>query len=238
MQPTAATHNVENDDLEPVWPYDLVSDTDATLFAVGTRTYNARVNKDANDWSNDAIHAARLHMGSEMASRISANISKYQVYACGLASWDTTKMQEPYIEQVGVVAAAINEAVATGFDGIIPLAPALPSTWSVSGTVYVQGKSRVHVQFQSGALAFGVLEAGSTGTVTIHNPWSGTQAMVVDNTGQTVVASTTGDLSVSAQQGRSYVIKKSADATPTLVQVTGIAATAVKKVGSRTIGVP
>ena len=51
-------------------------------------------------------------------------------------------------------------SVATGFDGIIRLAPALPSTWSVSGTVFVQGQSKVHVQFQNGALAFGVLEAG------------------------------------------------------------------------------
>jgi hypothetical protein len=101
-QPSAADHNVENDDLEPVWPYDLVSDADATLFEVAKRTYNARKYKDANDWSNDAITAARLGLGSEMASRISANISKYQVYACGLASWHTSKLNEPYIEQVGV----------------------------------------------------------------------------------------------------------------------------------------
>ena len=85
---------------------------------------------------------------------------------------------------------AINESVATGFDGIIRLAPALPSNWSVSGTVFVQGQSKVHVQFQNGALAFGVLEAGSTGTVRVRNPWGTTQATVVDSQGQTVVAAT------------------------------------------------
>ena len=236
-QPTAADHNVENDDLEPVWPYDLVSDADATLFDVAKRTYNARKYKDANDWSNDAITAARLGLGSEVAARMSANISKYQVYACGLASWDTSKLTAPYIEQVGVIAAAINEAVATGFDGTVRLAPALPSTWSVSGTVFVHGKSKVHVQFQSGALAFGVLEAGTTGTVKIKNPWGTTQAAVVDSQGETVVAATSDStLSLDAQAGQSYLIKKASDANPSAVHVTGTAPTAPKKLGSRSIG--
>lgn len=78
-------------------------------------------------------------------------------------------MKEPYIEAVGGLAAAINEAVATAFDGIIRPAPALPSAWSVSGIIFVQGKSKVHVQFENGALGFGVLEAGTTGTVKARN---------------------------------------------------------------------
>ena len=140
---------------------------------------------------------------------------------------------------VGVLATAINESVATGFDGTIRLAPALPANWSVSGTVFVQGKAKMHVQFQSGVLAFGVLEAGSTGTINVRNPWSGTQATVIDDAGAQVVAPTTGaTLAVSAQQGRAYLIKRSADATPSPVQVTGTAATAVKRLNSRTIGVP
>jgi hypothetical protein len=216
-QPTAAGHNVENDHLEPVRPYDLVSDADASLFAVAKRTYNARAYKDANDWSNDAIQAAHLGLASEVPARFSADISKYQVYACGLAAWDTTKLNEPCIEEVGVIATAINEAIATGFDGTIRLAPALPSNWSVSGTVYVQ-----HVQYQNGSLAFGVLEAGSTGTFDVRNPWSGTQATVLDDTGQQVVAPTTGTtLAISAEQGHSCLIQRSSDATPSLVQVTG-----------------
>jgi hypothetical protein len=236
-QPTAAGHNVENDDLEPVWPYDLVSDADASLLAVAKRTYTARAYKDGNDWSNDAIQAARLGLASEVPARLSALISKYQVYANGLASWDTTKLNEPYIEMVGVLAAAINEAAATGFDGTIRLAPALPTNWSVSGTVFVQGKSKVHVQFVSGALAFGVLEAGSTGAVKIRNPWGTTQAAVIDAGGQTVVAATAdATLTFNAQQGQSYLIKKASDAMPSAVRVTGTAATAVKKMGSRTIG--
>ena len=238
-QPTAAGHNVENDDLEPVWPYDLVSDSDANLLAVAKRTYTSRAFKDTNDWSNDAISAARLGLASEVPARLSAIIGKYQAYACGLAAFNATSPQEPYIEAVGVLATAINESVATGFDGVIRLAPALASNWSVSGTVFVQGKSKVHVQFQNGALAFGVLEAGTTGTFSVRNPWSGIQATVIDDAGQQVVAPTTGTaLAISTQEGRSYLIKRSSDATPSPVQVTGTAATAVKRLGTRTLGVP
>ena len=238
-QPTAAGHNVENDDLEPVWPYDLVSDSDANLLAVAKRTYSSRAFKDTNDWSNDAISAARLGLASEVPARLSAIIGKYQAYPCGLAAFNTTSPQEPYIEAVGVLATAINESVATGFDGIIRLAPALASSWSVSGTVFVQGKSKVHVQFLNGTLAFSVLEAGTTGTFSVRNPWSGTQATVIDDAGQQVVAPTNGTtLAISTQEGRSYLIKRSSDATPSAVQVTGTPAAAVKRLASRTLGVP
>ena len=96
----------------------------------------------------------------------------------------------------------------------------------------------MHVQFQSGVLASGVLEAGSTGTVKIRNPWGSTQAAVVDAQGQTVVAATSGStLSLDAQVGQAYLIKKASDGNPTTVNVTGTAASAVKKLGSRSIGI-
>jgi hypothetical protein len=97
----------------------------------------------------------------------------------------------------------------------------------------------VHVQFQNGALAFSVLEAGTTGTFSVRNPWSGTQATVIDDAGQQVVAPTTGTtLAINTQEGRSYLIKRGGDAIPSAVQVTGTAATAVKMLASRTLGVP
>jgi len=37
----------------------------------------------------------------------------------------SAQLKEPYIEAIGVLTAAINEAMATGFDGTIRLAPAL-----------------------------------------------------------------------------------------------------------------
>jgi len=84
-----------------------------------------------------------------------------------------------------------------------------------------------------------VIEAGSTGTIDVRNPWSGAQATVIDDGGREVVAPTSGaTLAVSAQQGHAYLVERSGDATPALLRVTGTAATAVKKLGARTIGVP
>jgi hypothetical protein len=237
-QPTAMLRNVENDDLEPVWPYDLVSDSDTTLFQVAQRTYTARIYKDQNDWSNDAITAARLGLANELPARLSAIIGKYQAYGCGLVTFDANTMHEPYIEQAGVLTTAINEAMATDFDGTIRFAPALPAAWTVSGTVYVQAKSKVRVQFANGALAFGVLEAGSSGMFKLKNPWTGTQVTVLDDSGVQVVAPTNAaTLNVNAQAGRAYLLKRAADPTPTAIQVTGTAATAVKSMGTRRIGI-
>jgi hypothetical protein len=238
-QPSATGHNSENIDLEPLWPYDIVNDaTDATEFAVAKRTYTARATKNGHDWSSDPIDAARLGIAADVSSNITTGIANYQVYPSGLAAWRVTSLDEPYIEQLGVFATAINEALVQGFDGLIRIAPAWPTGWTASGTVFTQGKSKVDVQFASGAVAFAVLEAGSTGTVKVRNPWGTTQVSIIDSaTNQTVGSATTAaTLSISAQAGHAYLIKKTADATPNAVKVTGSAATAVKTLGSRTIG--
>jgi hypothetical protein len=245
-QPTVATHNVENLGLEPVWPYNLISDMNATLFALAKRSYTSRQfvgatppNGCSTDWTNDAIHAARLGLASEVATTMTNGVSCYQVLPSGFAQLSSSFNQEPYVEQMGVFATAINEAVAQDFDGLLRLAPALPTAWSLTGTVYIPGQSKAHVQFQNGAVAYAVVEAGLTGTINVRNPWSGTQATVIDNTGAQVVAPAAGaTLAISAQRGRSYLIKRSSDATPSPMQVTGTAATAVKRLNSRTIGVP
>ncbi len=236
-EPTAQTHNVENDDLEPLWPYDLVSDATPTEFDVAQRTYSSRRNQDHPDWSNDAISAARLGLADEVPARLSAVIERYQVYPAGFAAFDPNSLTQPYIEAMGVLATAINEAVATAFDGTVRLAPALPNNWSVSGSVYVRGRSKVHVHFQNGQLVFGVLEAGSNGTVDIRNPWPA-EAVVVDDSGQEVVAPTSGNtLTVNVVAGHAYLIKRSSDPIPSLVEVTGTPATTVKTHGSRVLGV-
>jgi hypothetical protein len=236
-EPTVSTHNVENLDLEPLWPYNLISDTSAE-FAIAKRSYTQRAFKNSSDWTNDPIHAARVGLASEVSSTLMSTISSWQFYPSGMASWSTSSMKEPYIEQAGVLATAVNEAIAQDFDGLLRIAPAWPASWSLSGTVYIQGRSRVDVQFQSGVVAFAVIEAGSTGTINVRNPWSGTPATVLDDTGAQVVLPTTGaTLAVNTQQGRAYLVKRSSDATPSATPVTGTSATSVKKVGSRTIGV-
>jgi len=241
-QPTAATHNVENLGLEPVWPYNLISDTNPTVFAVARRSYTSRQfnggNGCSSDWTNDPIHAARVGMPTEVASTIAADIACYQMFPAGFAMLSSSFAQEPYVEQMGVIAVAVNEAIAQDFDGLVRVAPAVPATWTLTGTVYIPGKSKVHVQFQGGAVAFAVVEAGTTGTINVRNPWNGTQATVLDRGGQQVVAPTTGaTLAINAQQGGAYLITRAADATPAPTQVTGTAPTTARSLGTRTIGI-
>jgi hypothetical protein len=68
-QPAAEDHNIENIDLEPVWPYGIIGDT-SPLFPVARRTFTRRPNHSSVDWSFDPIHAARLGLGGEVASTL------------------------------------------------------------------------------------------------------------------------------------------------------------------------
>jgi hypothetical protein len=171
-EPTAARHNAENLELEPVWPFGLIGDA-SPLTDLARHSYMQRAYKSSPIWSNDAIHAARLGLADEVAAALEAVTERYQVYPAGFSAGNPTTLTQPFIEQIGVVITAINEALATDYDALLRIAPAWPAAWSVSGTVFIQGSSKVHVQVVNGAPVFAVLEAGATRTVTIRNRDSG-----------------------------------------------------------------
>ncbi|MFD1276563.1 hypothetical protein ACFQ51_47000 [Streptomyces kaempferi] len=126
-QPTATVRNGENIDLEPVWPYNLITGDPGALHDLAVRTYNHRVFYGAgNDWNMDAIDAARLGMASEVASRLVAITQAHQVYINGLSDLGSTVGTEGYIEQVSGVATALNEALVQDYDGTLRVAPAWP----------------------------------------------------------------------------------------------------------------
>jgi hypothetical protein len=243
-QPTAATHNVENLGLEPVWPYGVIGDDTVVngdnLTALADRTYQHRQYVDNPDWTYDSIQAARLDMGSEVANDLVASTKSYQVYISGLAAWNPSSVDEPYIEQDSNVAATLDEAFATDYDGTLRFAPAWPSGWDGAGQVYIQGGSKVDVQVEGGTLATAAIEAGSTGTLSVRNPWSGQQAEVVNgSTGTVVLAPTTAaTLSLPVTAGQSYLVEQPGAPTTSLpfAQITGTRATGYKQLGSVTIG--
>ena len=240
-QPSATLHNSENIGLEPVWPYGVIGDSTTVngdnLTALADRTYNSRPNTDSNDWSYDAVDAARLDMGSQVSSDLVTNTEKYQTYISGLASVQPRSSDEPYIEQASNVATAMDEALATDYDGTLRIAPAWPSGWDAAGTVYIQGGSKVDVQIEGGVIATAAIQAGTTETMTVRNPWSGQQAEVVNgSTGAVVVAATTSaTLSVPVTAGSSYLIEQPSAPTTSLAfaQVTGTQATAAKHLGGK-----
>ncbi|WP_143765786.1 putative Ig domain-containing protein [Catenulispora acidiphila] len=179
-------------------------------------------------------------MSSEVANDLVASTKSYQVYPSGLAAWNPGSVDEPYIEQISNVAATLDEAFATDYDGTVRFAPAWPSGWDGSGRVYIQGGSKVDVQVEGGVLATAAIEAGSSGTMSVRNPWSGQQAQVVNgSTGAVVVAATNAaTLSVPVTAGQSYLVEQPATPTTSLpfAQVTGTAARGFRQLGSVSIG--
>jgi hypothetical protein len=245
FQPSATLHNSENIGLEPVWPYGVITDDTTVngdnLTALADRTYDYRPNQNVADWSYDAIDAARLDMSSQVASDLFANTEGYQAYISGLSNLSgSTPGDEPYIEQSSDVATAMDEALATDYDGTLRIAPAWPSGWDASGTVYIQGGSKVDVQIEGGVIATAAIQAGTTETMTVRNPWPGQQADVVNgSTGTVVISPTTSTtLSVPVTAGSSYLIEQPSSPTTSLpfAQVTGTRATSAKHLGGVQIG--
>jgi len=228
-------------DLEAAWPYGLMGDADSNT-ALGKRTYQSRMNQNTPDWSDDPLYAARLGLGSEVSSDLTTLTQHYQSFVNGLGLWaggNNNGSSEPYVEQLGVVTATLNEALAQDYDGLLRIAPAWPQGWDAAGTIYIQGKSKVDVQVQGGKVVIAILEAGSTGSVKVRNPWAGQSAVVVDGaSSMTVVASTAATtFTIPAVAGHWYAIvpAAAAGALPT-VQVTGTPATTKMTFGPVSIG--
>ncbi len=149
---SADTHNVENLGLEPVWPFGLIGDQGA-LSDLAKRTFADRPYVEDNDWSFDPIDAARLGLADDMAKTLTDLTEQFQDRPSGLASFGVTVRQpEPYIEQGGVVATALQDAMVQDYDGTLRIAPAWPATWDGDATVYVQHRDKVDVQVHGGAL--------------------------------------------------------------------------------------
>ena len=116
--PMAQLRNVENLDLETVFPFNTVTDQTPAEFELAKASYATRRFVNANDWSLDAVDAARLHNGPEVAARLRATTSSYQILPNGLANLGSSGATNVYDEHSGVTALAINEALATDFDGL------------------------------------------------------------------------------------------------------------------------
>ncbi|WP_052397320.1 fascin domain-containing protein [Streptomyces sp. NRRL F-5123] len=239
-QPTATIRNSENIGLEPVWPYNLVTDEPGALHDLGVRTYNHRPVTGGNDWSMDAIDAARLGLASEVAARLVSITQGHQVYINGLADLGNSVGTEGYIEQISGVATALDEALVQDYDGLLRIAPAWPSGWDVSGTVSVQGNTKVDVQVQGGTPVTVAIQAGSSQTMRVRNPWPGQAIQVVNgSSGAVVVSSTTaGTVSVPVSSGQSYLVERTGTPTASLpyAQVGGSPATAARHLGNVQIG--
>ena len=235
--PTAPDHNFENIGLEPIWPYSLIGEN-SPLFSLAKRTYVHRPYPTKEDWSFDPIQAARLGLGVDVRSTLIKITETYQQFINGLANWGG-ETGEFYVEQSGVVATALQEALVQDYDGVIRVAPAIPPTWDVDGTVYVRGNTKVDVQIGNGDITTLVIEAGMTGSIKLYNPWLGQPIRVVSSKGRTVVKGIFGQvITFPAIVKVNYLVEKQNYPTTKLsfVPVSGTATHVAKELGAVQIG--
>jgi endo-1,4-beta-xylanase len=93
---------------------------------------------------------------------------------------------------------------------------------------------------EGGTLATAAIEAGTSQTMTVRNPWAGQQAEVVDGSSGAVVVSptTASTFGVPVTAGKAYLVQRPSAPTASLpfAQVTGAAARTSRALGSATIG--
>ncbi len=231
----AIKHNEENIGLEPVWPFSIIDD-DGPLHDVAVRTYAKRPNKHSADWSADPEQAARLGLASEMKEALIALTERYQASPSGLASF--TVRSEFYVEQVGVVADALQNALVQDYDGLLRIAPAWPKDWNIDGSVSIQHKGRVYVQLHQGKLVTVGIQAGDAQTIRMRNPWP-RQGMKVRKmaTNEDIVRCTEKICTFGVSANTAYFVEPATSSLSLpFEQISGVPASAPKTLGSRTIG--
>lgn len=234
-QPAAEVHNIENIGLEPVWPYNLIGDT-SPLFPLALRTFAHRPNSSSVDWSFDPIQAARLHLGTEVASTLIETTQKFQGFVNGMAKWEASA-QEFYVEQTGVVADALQESLVQDYDGVIRIAPAIPPGWDFDGSVYARGKTKVSVQTRSGRVTAVIIESGTTHIIKVRNPWTNEAVDVLSaKTGRVAPAGRDATLEFNATAGDIYTLEPHDNRHAPPEPVTGAPATSAKRFGRVQIG--
>jgi alpha-L-fucosidase 2 len=233
--PAAPSHNTENVGLEPVWPYCLIGD-DGPQHEVGVRTYNHRPNKVNDDWSSDPIQAARLGLASEVRSTLIELTEKYQAYPSGLAEF---MGPEFYVEQFGVVATALQEALVQDYDGLVRIAPAWPKDWEGDGTVYIQQGSSVDMQMRGGQPVWVIIRAGFSGLLRVRNPWPAEPFDVTTEEDQHRIAEANAGTSIlqfRVRAGKSYLLARRDNVSPTLPLAESSPPATPKFLGNRSIG--
>jgi len=235
--PGAVVHNEENLGLEPVWPYSLIGD-DGPLHTIGVNTYMHRPNKSAADWSADPVQAARLGLADEMKTALEAITERYQFYPSGLAQ--LTDSPEFYVEQVGVVADALQSGLVQDYDGLVRIVPAWPKDWDADGSVVVRHGNRIHLQVRQRKIITLGIEAVKVGEMKMRNPWPNRVVVIVadDGTKTSVTQDSNGVLTCEMQAGRSYRLWPDEEGGSNLqyAPVSGTPASSPKMLGTRTIG--
>jgi hypothetical protein len=249
--PGAQNHNGENIGLEPIWPYDVIGDT-SPLYDLAKRTYQHRLSSRGGSWSFDPIQAARLEMGDEVEAALLRSTENSArcingFTGCGHRGGNAANAAQPpasnrnmefYVEQSGVAADALQEAIVQDYDGVIRVAPAAPSEWDFDGSVFVRGKTKVDVQIKHGVPSTVVIESGIAQSIKLRNPWPGRAVDITDGKSKVVADATGKEITFHAAAGVNYLVEKhdAPVAEEHFEAIGGTPATSAKKLGPAQLG--
>jgi hypothetical protein len=194
-------------------------------------------------WCLDPIVAARRGLGSEVSSTLIKSTQDWQTYVNGMALTDVGNSEHPeeefYIEQVGIVADALQEALVHDYDGSIRIAPAIAPGSDFDGSVYVRGKTKVDVQVRDGISTTVVIEPGITQTLKLRNPWPGRAIDVISGkAGTKVLDGVAGPvITFKAIANENYLAERHGEPTPNQLfeSISDTPATSAKRLGKVSI---
>jgi hypothetical protein len=192
--------NSENAELDPVFPWGLVSaDSPADQVALFRATFLARRFANwgyGNAWDCSAIWAARLAMPDEWLKSVNQFLHGAQMFPQGFAGtpgacppeWGKKLGDSAGFDGSGVLAFAVAEALLQSHGGTIRVFPALPAGWEGEFTLHAEGGFVVQ------ASRWGDCDVTSLtithprgGTARLADPWqSGQVREVVVKAGETV----------------------------------------------------
>ena len=230
--PAAPIHNVENAGLEPVWPYALIGD-DGPLHEIALRTFMARRNQNEADWSLDPIQAARLGLAGQLKSSLLALTTRYQLYPSGMAKFYGAEF---YVEQIGVLTDALQDALVQDYDDLLRVAPAWPNDWSADATIALHYGGKARVLIRKGQLQGVALQAGARSTLRLRNPWPNQSVEIIDlsKPDRPLQVSSASIFEISVQSQETYIVQRSLDrhGLALFEATSGLPATAPKVLGA------
>ena len=237
---TEPAKNTQNTDMEPLSPWGLVGPDSKVM----QDTFTNRVFPLTREWDESPIWAAALGRAADMERLLVQGTADLQKFPNGFSGHgrndDPASIHNMYSSWNAVVANALQDALVQANDGTIRVATAVPDDWAVDGSVLIAGGHRVSAQVRQGKPALVGIEAASADTLKIKNPWPGTSVQVVEDARQIVGPTSDAVISVRVEAGKSYVLERAArpHGSFRFQQVQGRQASAVKRLGTQTLGVP
>ena len=253
--------NAENPELFPIGVFPLLT-LGSPDYPRALKTFRARRNVNTYGWNTDSICAARLGIADDADSRrlfpgwtpkdprgwgierlLPDHAARYQVYPCGLMDYyPRDPGKHCYLEGSGTFATACGEMLLQSWDGVIRVAPALPSAWSARFTLLAMGGFLVTAEAENGKVLYVAIASQRGGTCRIVNPF-GEPALVRTAKGAPVAASGDATLEFPTERGGSYLVvpRSRPDAASGRSAVTGTrndAPKALPPAGKRHLGLP